>query len=148
MTGPSSETTVFNISEPNSRKLVSLLNSPKKRRVVLAIAVMIGLIGITNLVIGALSLLAIDSMNVPGRALALRWTIDSIDPNLVITEQLQTQVANLKTTATAVLDVLLHYSGYLNVIPAYLILQGIVFLGVSIAIYFVIPKEEKRATGS
>ena len=80
-------------------------------------------------------------MNVPGRASALRWTIDSIDPNLVTAGPLQTQVANLKATATGVLDVLLSYSGYLNVIPAYLILQGIIFLAVSIAIYFVIPKE-------
>lgn len=105
------------------------------------IAVLVGLIGITNLVIGALSLLAIDSFNVPGRASALRGVIDSIDPNLVTTEQLQTQVANLKTTATQVLSVLLNYSGYLNVIPAYLILQGIIFLAISMAIYFVIPKE-------
>ena len=124
------------------------MNSGNKRRVVLVIAVLAGLIGITNLVIGALSLLAIDSMNVPGRGSALRWTIDSINPNLVTAGPLQTQVASLKTTATEVLDVFLSYTGYLNVIPAYLILQGIIFLGVSIAIYFVIPKEQKHVKGS
>jgi len=95
-----------------------------------------------------LSFSAIYSMNIPGRTSALRWVIDSIDPNLVTAGPLQTQVANLKTTATGMLNVFLNYTGYLNVIPAYLILQGIFFLGVSIAIYFVIPKEEKRATGS
>lgn len=118
------------------------MNSGTRRRGVLVIAVLIGLVGITNLVIGALSFLAIDSMSIPNRTSALQWTIDSINPNLVTAGPLQTQVADLKATASGMLDVFLRYCGYLNVIPAYLILQGIIFLVVSIAIYFVIPKEK------
>jgi len=119
------------------------LNPPNKRRVALIIAVSVGLTGITNLVVGAWSLFTIYSLNISGRASTLRSVIDSIDPNLVGAQQLSSQVANLKTTAVQVLSFLLGYSGHLNVIPAYLILQGIIFVAISIAIYFVIPKKEK-----
>ena len=118
-----------------------LLNLPNKRGA-LIIAVLVGLVGITNMIVGAWSLLTIYSLDVSTRASALGSVIDSIDPNLVTAGPLQTQVADLKTTAVAVLNFFLGYSGHLNAIPAYLILQGIIFLAVSIAIYFVIPRKK------
>jgi len=121
---------------------VPLLYSPNKRRGASIIALLVGLTGITNLVVGAWLLLTIYSLDIPGRASTLGEVIDSIDPNLVGAEQLRSQVADLKTTAVAVLNFFLGYSSHLNVIPAYLILQGIIFLAVSIAIYFVIPRKK------
>lgn len=119
-----------------------LLYSPNRRRVASIIALLVGLIGVTHIVVGAWSLLTIYSLDIPTRAATLSSVIDSIDPNLVTAGPLQTQVADLKTTAVAVLHFFLGYSGHLNAIPAYLILQGIIFLAVSIAIYFVIPRKK------
>ena len=119
-----------------------LLNSPNRRRTASIIALLVGLTGITHIVAGAWLLLTIYSLDIPTRAATLSSVIDSINPNLVGAEQLRAQVAELKTTAVAVLNFFLGYSGHLNVIPAYLILQGIIFLAVSIAIYFVIPRKK------
>ena len=116
--------------------------SPNKRRGASIIALLVGLTGITNLVVGAWLLLTIYSLDIPGRASTLGEVIDSINPNLVTAGPLQTQVADLKTTAVAVLNFFLGYSAHLNAIPAYLILQGIIFLAISIAIYFVIPRKK------
>jgi len=121
---------------------VPLLNSPNRRRTASIIALLVGLTGITHIVAGAWLLLTIYSLDIPTRAATLSSVIDSINPNLVGAEQLRAQVAELKTTAVAVLNFFLGYSGHLNVIPAYLILQGIIFLAVSIAIYFVIPRKK------
>ena len=125
-----------------------LLYSPNRRRIASIIALLVGLIGVTHLVVGAWSLLTIYSLDIPGRASTLSSVIDSINPDLVTAGPLQTQVAALRTVAVDVLNFFLGYSGHVNVIPAYLILQGIIFLAIAIAIYFVFPKEEKRPTGS
>ena len=119
-----------------------LLYSPSKRRGASIIALLVGLTGITNLVVGAWLLLTIYSLDIPTRASTLGEVIDSINPNLVGAEQLRSQVADLKTTAVDVLNFFLGYSAHLNVIPVYFLLQGIILLAVSIAIYFVIPRKK------
>ena len=74
--------------------------------------------------------------------------IDSIDPSYVGAPELKDQISNLKTAIIEELNFFFGYSPQLNAIPAYLIVQGIIFVAVSSAIYFMIPKEEKEMEAS
>lgn len=124
------------------------MSSSRKRRVVLVIALLVGLIGAGNLVVGAWSLFTINSLNIPDRISALNSVIDSLDPSTVKTPELREQISNLKESVVEELNFLLDYSRQLNVIPAYLIVQGIFFVAISSAIYFMVPKEEKGSEAS
>jgi hypothetical protein len=118
------------------------LNS-NNRRVAWLIVFLVGLIGVGNLVVGVWSLLAISSLNMPHKISDLNSVIDSIDPSYVGAPELKDQISNLKTTVIEELSLFHDYSKQLNLMPAHFILQGIIFMAVSSAIYFIIPKSEK-----
>ena len=119
------------------------MDSANKRRSGWIIVFLMGFAGVGNLVAGALLLFAIGSLNIPNRISALSSLIESLDPSLVTTPELRGQMSNLKTGVVEELNFLHDYSRYLNVIPSYLILQGIIFLAISLAIYFIIANKEK-----
>ena len=119
----------------------------KKRRVVLTIAFLIGLMGAGNLVVGAWSLFTIHSLNLPDRISSLNSVIDSFDPSMVKTLELQDPLSNLKNSVVEELNFLFDYSQMLNAIPVYLIAYGILFVAISSAIYFIV-KEEKGSKES
>ena len=123
------------------------MNLIKKRRVVLTIAFLIGLMGAGNLIVGAWSLFTIHSLNLPDRISTLNSVIDSFDPSMVKTLELQDPLSNLKNSVTEELNFLLDYSQQLNAIPVYLIAHGILFVAISSALY-VIVKEEKDSKES
>ena len=125
----------------------SKLNLMKKRRVVLTIAFLIGLMGAGNLIVGAWSLFTIHSLNLHDRISTLNSVIDSFDPSMVKTLELQDPLSNLKNSVTEELNFLLDYSQQLNVIPVYLIAYGIFFVTISSVLYFIV-KEEKDAKES
>lgn len=104
---------------------------------------LVGLNGVGNIAVGVWSSFAIDSLNVTDRASALSLLIDSLDPSLVQTPALRDQISSLKTAVVEELDFIVARSRYLDVIPTYLILQGIVFVAISLAVYLMIPKKEK-----
>ena len=108
----------------------------------MTIAFLIGLIGAGNLIVGVGSQFAIQSLNLPDRISNLNSIIDSFDPSMVKTLELQDPLANLKNSVTEELNFFLDYSQQLNAMPAYLIAQGILFMAISIAISFLV-KEEK-----
>jgi len=124
------------------------LNSANNRRAALVIVFLVGLIGVGNLVVGVWSLSAITSLNIPDRISALDSVIDSLDPSPVGTPDLRDQISNLKTAVIEELNFFHDYSRQLNVIPAYLIVQGIIFMAISSAIYFMIPKRKKGPEAS
>ncbi len=121
---------------------MSQLNSVEKRRVALIVAILVGLNGIVNIAIGAWAFLSIDSLNLPDRLSTLDSLIDSLDPSLIGSTPLSDQISNLKAATVEELEVLIVQSQNLNVISAYLIIQGIVFAAISLCIYFIIPKKE------
>lgn len=125
----------------------SKLNLMKKRRVVLTIAFLIGLMGAGNLIIGAWSLFTIHSLNLPDRISSLNSVIDSFDPSMVKTLELQDPLSNLKNSVAEELNFLFDYSQLLNAIPVYLIAHGILLVTISSTIYF-IDKEEKGSKES
>ncbi len=118
------------------------MNSANKRRVALMIASLVGLIGIGNIAVGVWSFFTIESLNITDRISALNSLIDSLDPSLVGSPTLRDQIASLKTTVVEELNVFIIHSRNLNVVPIYLILQGIIFVAISLGIYFIIPKKE------
>lgn len=118
------------------------MNSANKRRVALMIAFLVGLIGIGNIAVGVWSFFTIESLNITDRISALNSLIDSLDPSLVGSPTLRDQIASLKTTVVEELNVFIIHSRNLNVVPIYLILQGIIFVAISLGIYFIIPKKE------
>ena len=122
------------------------MNSANKRRIAWIIVFLMGFAGVGNLVAGAWLLFAIGSLNIPNRISALSSLIESLDPSLVTTPELRGQISNLKTGVAEELNFLQDYSRYLNVIPSYLILQGIIFMAISLAIYFIIANKEKGAS--
>jgi hypothetical protein len=124
------------------------LNSANNRRVALVIVFLVGLIGAGNLVAGVWSLSTINSLNIPNRISALSSATDSLDPTPVETPELRDQISDLKTAIMEELNFLHDYSQQLNLIPAYLILQGIMFMATSSAMYFMIPKREKGPKAS
>lgn len=117
-----------------------------KRRVALIIASLVGLNGVGNIAVGAWSFFIIDSLNITDRVSALNSLIDSVDPSLVGSPTLRDQVSSLKTAVVEELNDFLVNSRNFNVIPAFLILQGIIFVAISLAIYFIIPKKESAHT--
>lgn len=123
------------------------MNLMKKRRVVLTIAFLIGLMGAGNLIVGAWSLFTIHSLNLPDRISTLNSVIDSFDPSMVKTLELQDPLSNLKNSVTEELNFLLDYSQQLNAIPVYLIAHGILFVAISSALYIIV-KEEKDSKES
>lgn len=104
-----------------------------------------GLNGVGNIALGVWSLFAIESLNITEKISTLNSLIDSIDPSLVGSPTLRDQISSLKTAVVEELNVLFVHSRNLNVIPAYLILQGIIFVAISLAIYFIIPKKESES---
>jgi hypothetical protein len=122
------------------------LNSASKRRTGWIIAFLMGLVGFGHLVAGGWMLFAFGSLNVPERASAFSSLIKSLDPSLVTTPELRSQISNIKTGVVEELNLLHDISQYLNVIPSYLILQGIIFMALSLAFYFLVAKKEKGAS--
>jgi len=119
----------------------------KKRRVVLTIAFLIGLMGAGNMIVGAWSLFTIDSLNLPDRISTLNSVIDSFDPSMVKTLELQEPLSTLKNSVTEELNFLFDYSQQLNAIPVFFIAHGILFVAISSALYVTV-KEEKNSKES
>ena len=97
--------------------------------------------GVGNIAVGVWSFFQIDALNITDRLSALSSLVDSLDLNLVQTPALRNQISSLKTAALEELDLIVSHSGYLDFIPAYLIVQGVAFVAVSLAVYFLIPKK-------
>lgn len=125
---------------------MSKLNMANKRRIALIIASLVGLNGGGNIALGVWSFLEIDSLNIADRVSALNSLIDSLDPSLVGTPTLSDQISSLKTTVLEELNVLRVHSQNFNVIPAFLVFQGIIFVAISLSIYLIIPKKESAHT--
>jgi len=121
---------------------MSKLNMANKRRIALIIASLVGLNGGGNIALGVWSFLEIDSLNITNRVTALNSMIDSLDPSLVAAPTLRDQLLTLKTAVVEELNVFLVHSQNFNVIPAFLVFQGIIFVAISLAIYLIIPEKE------
>ena len=104
------------------------------------------LVGVGHLLAGGLLLSAIGSLNMLDRTSSFSSLIESLDPSLVTTPELRSQISNIKTGVIEELNLLHDYSQYLNVIPSYLILQGIIFMALSLAFYFLVAKKENGAS--
>jgi len=118
------------------------LRSTEKRRVALILVFFVGFWwGVGNIAVGVWSFFQIDALNITDRLSALSSLVDSLDLNLVQTPALRNQISSLKTAALEELDLIVSHSGYLDFIPAYLIVQGVAFVAVSLAVYFLIPKK-------
>ncbi len=125
---------------------MSKLHLANKRRIALIIASLVGLNGVGNIALGVWSFLEIDSLNITNRVTALNSMIDSLDPSLVAAPALRDQLLTLKTAVVEELNVFLAHNQNFNVIPAFLIFQGIIFVAISLAIYLIIPKKESAHT--
>lgn len=121
---------------------MSKLNLVNKRRFALIIASLVGLNGVGNIALGVWSFLEIDSLNITDRVTALNSMIDSLDPSLVAAPTLRDQLLTLKTAVVEEFNVFLAHNQNFNVIPAFLIFQGIIFVAISLAIYLIIPEKE------
>ena len=114
---------------------------PKDRKI-LVVALLIGLIGIGNLLVGAFSFVAINSFSLSSRISGLRSDIDSIDASLVKTVELRNSLSELKSSALEELNFFDDYSQMLNLIPIYFIVFGVLFLLTALVVYFVSRSEK------
>ncbi|TFH14316.1 hypothetical protein E4H04_10445 [Candidatus Bathyarchaeota archaeon] len=112
-----------------------------KEKKYLSIVFVIGLIGVSNLAAGVLSSLYLSDMNLPERISAINSTIGSFDPKLVQTLDLQTSVSIIQDSVMEELTNLMSYSQMLNALPVYLIINGILFILLAAALYFLILDE-------
>ena len=122
------------------------MNLANKRRIALIIASLVGLNGVGNIALGVWSFLEIDSLNITNRVTALNSMIDSLDPSLVAAPALRDQLLTLKTAVVEELNVFLAHSQNFDVISAFLVFQGIIFVAISLSIYLIIPKKESAHT--
>ena len=96
-----------------------------KERKFLSIVFVIGLIGVSNLAAGILSSLFLSDMNLPERISAIILTIESFDPKLITTSELQTSVSVIQNSVIDELTTLMSFSQTLNALPLYFIINGI-----------------------
>ena len=110
-----------------------------KEKRYLGIVFLIGFIGVINLAAGVLSYLYLNDMNLTEHISAINSTIASFDPELVITLDLQTTISSIQDSVMEELGSFMSYSQILYSLPAYLIMNGILFLLLSAALYLLRP---------
>ena len=109
----------------------------------MVVALLIGLIGIGNLVVGAFSFVTLNSFGLSSRISGLSSDIDSIDARLIKTVELRESLSELKSSTLEELNFFDDYNQMLNLIPIYFIAFGVLFLAISLVVYFVTRSENK-----
>ena len=112
------------------------------------IVFIIGFIGVINLAAGVLSSLYISEINLSERISAIKTTIGSFDPGLVKTIPLQAAISNIQDSVSRELSSLMSYSNILSVIPIYFILNGILFIALSVVLRFLMMQENSPEDSS
>jgi hypothetical protein len=112
-----------------------------KEKNYLGIVFLIGVIGVINVAAGILSFLYLNDMNLPEHISAINSTIASFDPELIITLDLQTTISSIQDSVMEELGSFIDYSQMLYSLPIYLILNGILFIILSAALYLLILEE-------
>jgi hypothetical protein len=111
------------------------MNNNKK---LLRIVFLIGLIGVSNMAAGILSMMAINSLNLPARILNINSLVDSFDPMQIRTVEVRTSISNIQSSVLQELTSLIQYAKTLDSIPFFFLLNGVLFLLLSSALYLVI----------
>jgi hypothetical protein len=113
----------------------------KNRRTFLSIVFLIGIIGVGNLAIGILSYIVLNSVNLPDRISAINSLISSFDPGLIQTLEIQASVSIIQNSVVEELNSFVNYSHMLNGLPVYFIVNGLLFVILSVALHYVILEE-------